>query len=106
MSMSGNDETRGGAGQASFNAGQKAGAGRFTLIRQLGRGGMGVVWLARDESLSEEVALKFLPPEVTVDAIALDDLRRETRKSRQLTHTHIIRIHDFFGTPGEPAFIS
>ena len=79
------------------------GDGRFTLLRLLGQGGMGVVWLARDEHLREEVALKFLPPNIRHDAVALDDLRRETSRSRKLTHPHIIRIHDFYRVE---AFIS
>ena len=69
--------------------------GRFRLERMLGRGGMGVVWLARDERLEEEVALKFLPETVRMDSSAVDELKRETRKSRQLTHAGIVRIHDF-----------
>src|SRR3954452_3745123 len=81
---------------ASLSEGFLVGGGRFTLIRMLGRGGMGVVWLARDEQLLEEVALKFLPPEIRHDAMALDDLRRETARSRRLTHPNIIRIHDFY----------
>ncbi len=48
------------AGGLTLLPGQLVGRGRFTLIRQLGKGGMGVVWLARDQSLAEEVALKFL----------------------------------------------
>src|ERR1017187_1682632 len=74
--------------------GQKLVNGRFTLLQKLGRGGMGEVWLASDERLKERVALKFLPPEIQADAAALDDLRRETSRSRQLTHTNIVRIHD------------
>ena len=69
--------------------------GRYTLIKILGRGGMGIVWLARDEELEREVALKFLPDLMVADPAALDDLKRETRRSLELTHPHIIRIHDF-----------
>jgi serine/threonine protein kinase len=86
--------------------GQKAGAGRYTLVRHLGQGGMGVVWLARDERLGEEVALKFLTPEISHDPEALADMRRETLKSRHLSHPNIIRIHDLFEGEGEPPFIS
>lgn len=89
-----------------FAPGASVGAGRFTLLRQLGRGGMGVVWLARDERLREEVALKFLTPEVAHDASALEDMRRETLKSRKLSHPNIVRIHDLFEAVEEPAFIS
>ena len=90
---------------ATLAPGSRVGGGRFTLLRLLGRGGMSLVWLARDEHLREGVALKFLPPEIRHDAVGLDDLRRETSRSRKLTHPHIIRIHDFFKSDQE-AFIS
>ena len=77
-----------------FAAGHKV-FGRYTLARLLGRGGMGVVWLARDEELEQEVALKFLPEVVMGDNGAIDDMRRETRRARELTHPNIVRIHDF-----------
>ena len=77
-----------------YGSGQKL-FGRYTLIKILGRGGMGIVWLARDEELEREVALKFLPELMVADPAALDDLKRETRRSLELTHPHIIRIHDF-----------
>ncbi len=70
--------------------------GRFTLRAVLGRGGMGVVWRARDEVLGEEVALKLLPDAVRWDPGAFEDLKAETRRARQLTHPNIVRIHDFF----------
>ncbi len=92
--------------RSGFVSGACVGAGRFTLVRQLGRGGMGVVWLARDERLREEVALKFLPPQLAGDPAALEDMRRETLKSRKLTHPHIVRIHDLFEGTEEPAFIA
>ncbi len=77
-----------------FRAGQKI-FRRYTLVRILGRGGMGVVWLARDEELERDVALKFLPDLVVHDLAVLDELKRETRRSLQLTHHNIVRIHDF-----------
>ena len=89
-----------------FHAEQKVGGGRFALIRELGRGGMGVVWLAQDTQLNEQVALKFLPPEVAVDPAALNDLRRETVRSHRLTHPNIIRLHDFHQQADGIAFIS
>jgi len=86
--------------------GQRVGAGRYTLIRFLGKGGMGVVWLARDERLEEDLALKFLPGEISHDAGSLADMRRETLKSRKLSHPNIIRIHDLFEGENEAPFIS
>ncbi|HEX7517889.1 MAG TPA: protein kinase [Chthoniobacterales bacterium] len=77
-----------------FSGGQKL-FGRYTLIKTLGRGGMGVVWLARDEELEREVALKFLPELIVHDRAVLSDLKRETRRSLELTHKNIVRIHDF-----------
>jgi hypothetical protein len=90
----------------SLKAGHMVGPGRFTLIRELGRGGMGVVWLAHDTRLNERVALKFLPPEVAADPAALNDLRRETVRSHRLNHPHILRLHDFHQQPDGVAFIS
>jgi len=68
---------------------------RFTLQKVLGRGGMGIVWLARDERLDRLVALKLVPEAVCFDASAQEDLKRETRKSLMLTHPNIVRIFDF-----------
>jgi serine/threonine protein kinase/tetratricopeptide (TPR) repeat protein len=56
---------------------------------------MGVVWLARDEELERDVALKFLPDPVIHDRALLNELKRETRRCLELTHPHIVRIHDF-----------
>ena len=69
--------------------------GRYKLVKVLGRGGMGIVWLARDEELERDVALKFLPDLMIQDCSLLDQLKRETKRCLELTHPHIVRIHDF-----------
>ena len=68
---------------------------RYILRKELGRGAMGVVWLAWDNKLEREVALKFLPELVRTDPGAIDELKRETRRSLQLTHPNIVRVYDF-----------
>ncbi len=80
--------------QRDFVGGQRL-FGRYTLIKILGRGGMGIVWLAHDEELERDVALKFLPDLIIHDAAVLSDLKRETRRSLELTHKNIVRIYDF-----------
>src|SRR6266446_2981725 len=95
---------RGSAG--GLKPGQTVGRGRYLLKQILGQGGMGVVWLAHDTRLREPVALKFLPAQIAFDAAALDDLRRETMRSRKLSHANIVRIHDLNEGPNEPPFIS
>jgi serine/threonine protein kinase/Tfp pilus assembly protein PilF len=76
-------------------AGGQIAFGRYKLVKVLGRGGMGIVWLARDQELQRDVALKFLPDLMIQDRAAFDQLRRETKRCLELTHPHIVRIHDF-----------
>jgi TolB-like protein/Flp pilus assembly protein TadD len=80
--------------QREFVGGQRL-FGRYTLIRILGKGGMGIVWLAHDEELERDIALKFLPDLIIHDAAVLSDLKRETRRCLELTHKNIVRIYDF-----------
>jgi serine/threonine protein kinase/Tfp pilus assembly protein PilF len=56
---------------------------------------MGIVWLARDQELERDVALKFLPDLMVQDRALLDQLKRETKRCLELTHPHIVRIYDF-----------
>ncbi len=72
---------------------------RFKLVKRIGRGGMGVVWLARDQTLNLNVALKFLPETLRSDPASLNHLKYEARKSIRLTHPNIVRIHDFIEAP-------
>ena len=69
--------------------------GRYKLERELGRGGMGVVWLAQDERVDVPVALKFLPDVVARDAESVDELKRELRRGLNLTHPGIVRVYSF-----------
>ena len=67
----------------------------------VGRGGMGVVWRAKDETLDRPVALKFLVETLVHDPSAIDDLKRETRRALDLTHHNIVRVYDFVEDPIE-----
>src|SRR5881628_3864447 len=71
---------------------QAALAGRYSLERELGRGGMGVVYLAREVRLDRAVAIKLLPPHHTGDAHLRERFLREARTAAKLSHPHIIPI--------------
>jgi serine/threonine protein kinase len=83
-----------GATVRQFTANQRL-FDRYVLRGILGRGGMGIVWLAVDEQLERDVALKFLPEMVAFDEQAVSDLKRETKKSQELRHHHIVQVYDF-----------
>jgi len=67
--------------------------GSYTIVREVGRGGMGRVYLASDARLGRNVALKALPPELTFDASHRDRLRREARAAAALTHPGICTVY-------------
>src|SRR3954468_15210215 len=72
---------------------QAALAGEYSLQRELGRGGMGVVYLARDVQLDRDVAIKVLPTHLAHTASACDRFLREARTAAGLSHPHIVPIH-------------
>jgi tetratricopeptide (TPR) repeat protein len=77
--------------------GQQFGA-RYHIIKLLGIGGMGAVYHAWDEELGVAVALKVIRPEIAADPATAEDLERRFKRelvlARQVTHKHVVRIHD------------
>ncbi len=76
-----------------FLALQRALIGRFSLVRELGRGGMGIVFLARDVALDRNVAIKLLPPHLAALPNYRQRFLREARLAAALSHPHIVPIH-------------
>ncbi|MGH7677368.1 MAG: serine/threonine-protein kinase, partial [Gemmatimonadaceae bacterium] len=72
---------------------QLAVAGRYSIDRELGRGGMGIVYLAREVHLDRLVAIKLLPPERAADDTLRERFLREARLAAKLSHPNIIPIH-------------
>ena len=72
---------------------QSALAGEYSLQRELGRGGMGVVYLARDVQLDRDVAIKVLPTHLARTAESRARFVREARTAARLSHPHIVPIH-------------
>jgi serine/threonine protein kinase len=78
---------------AEFLALQGALAGEYSLQRELGRGGMGVVYLARDVQLDRDVAIKVLPAHLASEPQHRARFLREARMAAGLSHPHIVPIH-------------
>jgi serine/threonine-protein kinase len=77
----------------TFLAFQSALAGRYSIDREIGRGGMGIVYLAREVHLDRLVAIKLLPPARATDPALREGFLREARLAAKLSHPHIIPIH-------------
>ncbi len=71
----------------------KALGGHYTIEGEIGRGGMGVVYRARDERLQRRVAIKVLPPELAFQKDIRQRFTREAQTAARLSHPHIVPIH-------------
>jgi serine/threonine protein kinase len=67
--------------------------GAYTIEGEVGRGGMGVVYRARDERLQRRVAIKVLPPELAFQQDIRERFTREAQTAARLSHPHIVPIH-------------
>ena len=81
-----------------------ASLGHYRIERRLGEGGMGQVWLARDQRLARDVAIKVLPPELARDRERLSRFFQEARLASSLSHPNIAHIYDI-GTDQDIAYI-
>ncbi|MBC7895289.1 MAG: serine/threonine protein kinase, partial [Cytophagaceae bacterium] len=84
---------------------QAALAGEYSIQRELGRGGMGVVYLARDVQLDRDVAIKVLPTHLAETPSACERFLREARMAAGLSHPHIVPIHRVSETGGFVFFV-
>ncbi|MET9359340.1 serine/threonine-protein kinase [Streptomyces sp. NPDC006632] len=84
-------------------------AGRYRIVEQLGRGGMGVVWRAHDEVLGREVAVKELRSYNDASAPELGDLclrmQREARAAARVRHPSVVAVHDVTEHEGRPVIV-
>jgi formylglycine-generating enzyme required for sulfatase activity len=78
--------------------------GDFRLVRELGRGGMGVVYEAWQRSLDRRVAVKVLAPGLATSAAAVARFRREAAAAARMRHPNIVEVHDFGAAAGQHFF--
>src|SRR5215471_9800226 len=80
--------------------------GDYAILSKIGQGGMGEVYRARDKKLHRDVAIKMLPPALSVDADLLDRFGQEARVVGQLNHPNILVLHHLGTHAGAPYMVS
>ena len=80
-------------------------AGRYQIIEELGKGGMGRVYKVYDREVNAKIALKLIKPEVAADRGTIERFRNELRMARDISHKHICRMYDL-GREGRLYYIT
>ena len=80
-------------------------AGRYEILEELGKGGMGEVYRARDKKLGEEIAIKVLKPEIAADKETIERFKNELKFSRKIAHRRVCKMYDL-SEEGETPFIT
>ena len=80
-------------------------SGRFRLQERIGAGGMSTVYLAFDETLERQVAIKMLHADMSHDDAALERFRREARSAARLQHPHVVTVIDAGEDDGQPFIV-
>jgi serine/threonine-protein kinase len=75
-------------------------AGRYQIIEELGKGGMGKVYRALDKKLNEEVALKLIKPEIASDKKMLERFSNELKLARKISHRNVGRMYELLEEKG------
>ena len=90
---------------AEFQSLAAALTGQYQLQREVGRGGMGIVYVANDPRLDRLVAIKTLPPHLANDAVVRDRFLREARTAAALSHPNIVSVYRADEIAGEVFFV-
>ena len=77
-------------------------AGRYEVIDELGKGGMGEVYRVFDNKIGEEVTLKLVRPEIAVDGKTIERFRNELKYARKISHKNVCRMYDLHDEEGTP----
>jgi len=75
-------------------------AGRYHIVEELGKGGMGKVYRAIDKKLNEEVALKLIRPEIAREERTLERFQNELKIARKISHRHVGRMYELMEAKG------
>ena len=80
-------------------------ADRYEIVEELGKGGMGWVYRARDREVKEEVAIKLIRRDIAQDERIIERFRNELKLARKVSHRNICRMHDL-GKAGDDYYIT